>query len=217
MGLPRRLFQFLPIWLGLLCLCLASTVSAQLESAHQILGHVYGSYSTACFQDADADNLTTTGVDADSVVGQKVLRITATVNMVANDVLVVDPGNANNREEVCIVNSVAAGVSVTCDDNLEFTHLGVDGDDVHLSNRVPIEDGALLTAGKRYSVSCHNGSGVGVDCECIMGNEDITATNTVGFSIQAGTRKIMKAAGTALVVSCNPAADDTYIDVCPTN
>lgn len=32
------------------------TVFAQLESSHKILGQVYGSISTACTQDADADN-----------------------------------------------------------------------------------------------------------------------------------------------------------------
>jgi len=202
----------------ILLLALSFCWSGQIfayDTTTKILSQVYGSISTACFQDADADNATTTTVDADSASGQKVLNVAATTNFAANDVLVVDPSDTGDGIETCVVASVSAGVSVTCDDNLEITHLGASADPVHLSNRVPIADGTLLTAGRRYVVYCHDGAGAGLACECIMGTEDVAATNVVGTTLFAGEKIIMKAQGSNLAVSCDTFATGVSIDVCP--
>jgi len=62
-----------------------------------------------------------TTVDADSSAGQKVLNVTATTNAVVGDPVIIAAGDAT-LEEVGIIASIQAGVSITLEDNLANAH-----------------------------------------------------------------------------------------------
>ena len=69
-----------------------------------------------------------TTVDSDSAAGQKILKVTATTNFQAGDPVIVNSGG--DREEFHIIASIAAGDSLTMEDNLAFLHTQVQGDAV---------------------------------------------------------------------------------------
>jgi hypothetical protein len=64
--------------------------------------------------------LAITTVDAESALGQKVVNVTATTNLLAGETICV--GFAANCE-VCVIASVQAGVSLTTVENLTKTHV----------------------------------------------------------------------------------------------
>jgi len=72
-----------------------------------------------------------TTVDADSNTDQKVLNVAATGDFAVGDVVVVDDGG--DKEEVCKIASIDAGVSITMVDNLQYTHTGADTDEVAIA------------------------------------------------------------------------------------
>ncbi len=64
-------------------------------------------------------------IDAESASGQKVVNLTATTNFKTGDIVILDRGNAN--EETGIIDTIAAGASITLTENLTNTHaIGVD-------------------------------------------------------------------------------------------
>jgi hypothetical protein len=190
----------------------AFAVSDYATSPTALFDQVYGSISGACTQDADADQLATT-VDTDSASGQKTLKLTATTNLVTADVLVVNPGGA--REEACIVNTVSAGDSVVCVDNLAYTHTAVQADVVHLTNRLPATGTTGFPVGLRYVIYCHDGAGTGKACEITQGTSTVDAQNKIGVTLFAGEKVTTVFRGTSTFLSVYPAANNTYVDVCP--
>jgi hypothetical protein len=79
---------------------------------------------------ATAANLNTT-VDADSNSGQAVLNVASTTTVVAGDIICIqDSGGGVTRLEWHRVSKVSAGVSVTLDRNLQYTHTGAQADTV---------------------------------------------------------------------------------------
>lgn len=189
--------------------------SPAIESWDTISSQVYGSFST-CTQDADADIFSTT-VDADSNSGQAVLKLTATTDLVAGDVVVADADNSNSKREACIVASVSAGDSVTCTTNLTFSHTAAQGDDVVLTNRLPATGTTGFTALSRYLVYCHDGTGLGVACECVQGTVTASAANAVGFTLFAGEKAIVKIPKALTFFSCVGFTDSIKVDICLLN
>lgn len=182
---------------------------AYAETAQEILSQIYGSITT-CTRDTDADVFTTT-VDSDSAAGQKILKLTATTDVVAGDVLVANPGGA--RMEACVVDSVSAGDSATCLANLKFTHTAVQGDTVDITNRL-----GPFTAGQKYEVYCHNGTGTLSACRMLMGSETVDAeySGTPGLQLFTSYQpRIVTFRGVNLYLSTLPAADNAYVEVCP--
>jgi len=78
--------------------------------------------------------LTGSTVDADSASGQKVLNITATTNFSVGDKIIIN--RSGNREEVGSIASIHAGVSVTLEENLTYTHTAVQADEVEIIGHV---------------------------------------------------------------------------------
>lgn len=93
-----------------------------------------------CTVDADVDTAGSTTVDADSNSGQPVLNVAATTSFTTGDTLIINPLGA--RAEDCTIQSISAGVSVTCTTNLVFNHTGAQADVVRLTNRIgPLSGG----------------------------------------------------------------------------
>jgi len=65
-------------------------------------------------------------VDQDSAAAQKVLYVAATTNFQVGNAVLINSGGA--REEVGIIASISAGVSVTLEENLTYTHTAVQAD-----------------------------------------------------------------------------------------
>lgn len=68
--------------------------------------------------DGTADASTT--VDVSSASGQTVLSVASTTSFTAGQMVIIDDGNDN--EEVAEISSISAGVSLTLETNLEYTH-----------------------------------------------------------------------------------------------
>lgn len=90
----------------------------------------------------DIDELGTrleTVVDSDSSSGQKVLNITATTNSRIGQQIIIAAGDAT-LEEIGIIESIQAGVSITLVDDLANTHTSAAGNSVeeYLSRYVPL-------------------------------------------------------------------------------
>jgi hypothetical protein len=75
-----------------------------------------------------ADTSGSSTVDADSASGQKVLNVAATTNFNVGDSVLINSGGA--REEWNEIASIQAGVSLTLQNNLRYTHLATDADAV---------------------------------------------------------------------------------------
>lgn len=177
--------------------------------AGQTLEQVYGTITT-CTRDTDADVFTTT-VNSDSNSGQKVLKVAATTDMVAGDVLVVNPGGA--RTEACVIDTVQAGTSATCLANLTYSHTAVQADVVDITNRL-----GPFTAGVKYEVYCHNGSGTLSACRMLQGTATVDAeyASTPGLQLFTSYQpRIVTFRGSNLYLSTLPAADNAYVEVCP--
>ncbi len=71
-----------------------------------------------------------TTVDADSLSAQKVLNVAATTDFVVGDTVVIDDTSAGGGREEGVVASISAGVSLTMEENLQFTHTAVQADEV---------------------------------------------------------------------------------------
>lgn len=193
--------------IGIMALLFTSVAFGQNFSATQTLNQVYGSYSTSCIVNENADNFATT-VDANSASGQKTLNVTATTDLVSGHVISINPGGA--REEVCVIDTVSAGASVDCVDNLLFTHTLAQADAVELTNRTS------MPSGRRYHVQCHNGAGTAVPCECLQGGPTVNADHYNGrwiMSLQE-TITVLQKNGNEYI-SCIPATDNSTISVCP--
>ena len=68
-------------------------------------------------------------VDSDSSSGQKVLNVAATTGFAVGDNIIINDGGA--REEQGIVASIQAGVSLTLEDDLTYTHTAAQADVVY--------------------------------------------------------------------------------------
>lgn len=194
--------------IGLIVLFATSLAYGTDEAAR-----IWGARISTCIQDTDVDTFTTT-VDADSASGQKNLYLTSTADLTATDWVVANPGGV--REEACYVASVAAGDYVTCTDNLVFTHTAVQGDTVHLTNRLP-KTGTGLLPERRYKITCHDATYQGVTCELIFGGPTVDAENVIGESLFGSA--IYPATNTYLVHGAGRfvsffAVDNTIVDVC---
>lgn len=94
-----------------------------------------------------------TTVDADSASGQKVLNVAATGDFAAGQSVVINDGGA--RQEVKVIGSIQAGVSLTMTVNLVSTHTGAQADvvarrvytDYHLQVSSPCIAAGDATAG----------------------------------------------------------------------
>lgn len=67
-------------------------------------------------------------VDVDSASGQKILNVAATTGFVAGSMVKIGDGTAG--EEVGRVASIQVGVSLTLDENLDYTHTALQADTV---------------------------------------------------------------------------------------
>ena len=74
-----------------------------------------------------------TTVDANSAADQKVLNIADTADIHVTDPIIID--STGDREEWGIVDSIQAGVSITMQDNLLYTHTAVQADTVYTVGR----------------------------------------------------------------------------------
>jgi hypothetical protein len=199
-----------------LLLILFTSPAFAYQDAGQVLNQVYGTVSSSCLTDSDADLFSTT-VDSDSASGQKVLKMTATTDVVAGDVLVANPGGA--REEACIVDSVSAGDSATCLSNLTYTHTAVQADVVELTNRIPRTGTTGLSTSARYIVYCRSAAGAGLACKCLAGGVSVDAGYAAtgysgGQTLYAGEKFITQFKDANIFISCVPYADNAIIDVC---
>lgn len=79
-----------------------------------------------------ADAMST--VDADSAAAQKVLNVASTNGMLAGASVVIDPFDTGSRQEVGVIDTVQAGVSITLVGNLTYTHTALQADDVWVKN-----------------------------------------------------------------------------------
>lgn len=68
-------------------------------------------------------------VDADSSSGQAVLNVSHSGQFSANEAVIVGLGTA--RAEIGTISSISAGVSITLDDNLSYTHTSAQADKVY--------------------------------------------------------------------------------------
>jgi hypothetical protein len=125
--------------------------------------------STVASNDVLSDISTT--VDSDSSSGQKVLNVASTTGFSVGDEILIHDGGA--REERGVVASIQAGVSLTLEDNLVYTHTAAQGDDVAKEwfdfdvTMTPLRDGAIYINAylKKYEASkgCYvNGEAVPV-------------------------------------------------------
>jgi len=133
-----------------------------------------GTLST-CVTDADVDVAFATTVDADSAAAAKTLNLTATTNLAAGDTLLIDKQNDGDGREMCVVDTVSAGVSVDCVDNLTITHLGATGDDVTLTNRI-----GPLNVGEAYYIQLVTAAGAPQSGQWIMGDEFVDSETNGG-------------------------------------
>ena len=69
-----------------------------------------------------------TTVDADSASAQKVLSVAATTGFLAGDTVIINEGGA--RSEIGTIASISAGISITMDDSLTYTHTAGQADAV---------------------------------------------------------------------------------------
>jgi len=175
---------------------------------------VYGGVVSDCYVDVNVDTFTTT-LDAEAAAGQKVVPLTATTDLEATDVIVIDPAGAANGPEACYIASVSAGVSATCTDNLAATHAS--GQTANLTNRLP-KTGSGFTINARVRLGCvTTAMTAGVPCEVIFGGATIDATTATGDIIPgaaalADTRVYaIRTAGRFVSVL---AADDTTVYAC---
>ena len=72
-----------------------------------------------------------------------------------------------------------------------------------------------FTAGRRYVVYCHNGLGIGVACECLVGTSAVDASASVGLQLFAGEKMIVRFWGGNTAISCVPFVDNMLYDLCP--
>jgi hypothetical protein len=78
------------------------------------------------------------------------------------------------------------------------------------------EDNRLaMAAPGRWVVYCHDGAGAGVACECLQGGSTVDASAAVGTTLFAGEKMIVKQNTGNTHISCVPASDNSYIDLCP--
>jgi hypothetical protein len=82
-----------------------------------------GTTGTTWTQDSTA-----TTVDDTSAAGQKVLYVAATAGFQVGNAIIINSGGA--RQEVGIIDSIAAGVSLTLESNLTYEHTLAQGDAV---------------------------------------------------------------------------------------
>jgi hypothetical protein len=80
--------------------------------------------------------LTGSTVDDDSASGQKVLKVASTDSFSVGDKVVVN--RDGNREEVGDINSIQAGVSITLENDLTYTHTAIQADDVEMIGKVTV-------------------------------------------------------------------------------
>lgn len=74
--------------------------------------------------------LAATVVDADSALGQKVLKVAATINFVVGDEVIVGRGTV--REEIGTILTIQSGISLTMTANLSFAHTLFQADTVEV-------------------------------------------------------------------------------------
>lgn len=71
-----------------------------------------------------------------------------------------------------------------------------------------------MASGRRWLVYCHDGAGAGVACECLQGTSTVDASAAVGMTLFAGEKVIVKQRTGNTHISCDPIADNSYIDIC---
>lgn len=74
-----------------------------------------------------------------------------------------------------------------------------------------------FTANRLYEIYCHNGSGVGVACECLMGTSSVNVSTALvyGMVLFAGEKVVARFKPGYLYLSCEPYANNQLVDVCP--
>ena len=123
----------------------------------------------------DFDNLTglSTTVDADSASAQKVLNVAATAGYAAGNYVLIGEGTA--REEIKIIDTIQAGVSLTMTVNLTYTHTGVQADAVERTFQVgEVVTGAGGATGTVTEVSTNYVKITGRTATQFINNEVIT-------------------------------------------
>ena len=81
------------------------------------------------------DMLSGSTVDVNSAAGQRVLSVAATTAFTVLDRIVINDNGT--REEYGIIASINAGVSITLDDNLTYTHTAAQADEVCTKTQTP--------------------------------------------------------------------------------
>jgi hypothetical protein len=79
-----------------------------------------------------------TTVDADSLLGQKVLNVASTTGYAVGDTIIINEGGA--RQETGVVDSISVGASLTLLANMTFTHTAVQADAVKRTYAAAIVD-----------------------------------------------------------------------------
>ena len=74
-----------------------------------------------------------------------------------------------------------------------------------------------LAKNKLFLIYCHDGAGAGVACECLLGTASVNASSSVGFTMFAGEKIMLRTSKTLNYISCLPFVDNQYYDVCQMN
>ena len=112
--------------------------SADMVGGHIVIG-IDGANAklvargTSTLDDLLRNDITTTTVDTDSNSAQTVLSVAATTMFMVNDRVRINSGGA--RDESGYIASISAGVSITLQANLTYTHTAVQADVVEVANR----------------------------------------------------------------------------------
>lgn len=129
-----------------------------------------------CVQDLDVDVALATTVDQNSAAAAKVLYVANTGTLVAGDTVLIDKAGTGDGTEVCTVASISAGVSITCVDDLVYTHLLATADDVTLTNRI-----GPLNANSTYYIQLVSAAGAPQSGRWLLGDANVDAETNGGI------------------------------------
>lgn len=195
----------------LLTLLIPSIAFGQAVALFKDKGASIGTLTT-CTVDSNVDAAFSTTVDQDSAAAAKTLYIAATTNLVAGDTLLVDADNSNSKKEVCVVDTVNAGVSVDCVDNLTYTHTAAQADDTVLTNRL-----GPLSGGGYYLIQLVSAANALVAGSFVLGDQYVNGAATYGatFASVAGTTGfIVRITSDAPYVSIVSQSNDAVAKAC---
>ena len=130
------------------------------------------------------DDTVASTVDQDSALGAKVLYVASTTGFAVDDVLAI--GESTARDETGVIASITAGVSLTLDDNLTYTHTATQADAVKVLPTGSAEDSDYYTADATASGLIYFDWGLGSGPKAVKitytgGMATSTATFMTGF------------------------------------